>query len=324
MNEKNINIYNNDSINLYSKWDTPTTIICDGPYGISGFKGDTVSYKDLADWYEPHIKAWSKKATAQTTLWFWNTEIGWASVHPILEKYGWEYVSCNTWDKGMSHVAGNVNTKTIKHLPIVTEVCVQYVKKPFFKVGKEKLSMQDWLRYEWKRTGLPFSKTNEACGVVNAATRKYFTSCHLWYMPPTKAFEKIVDYANKNGKENGKPYFLLNKQTSPTGENWDKLKPKFKCPVGKTNVWTINQLKNKERLKDKNKVIHLNQKPLEIIKELIDISSDEGDVVWDPFGGLFTSAIACIDLKRSIYTSEINKEIFLIAKKRIEEHLNQI
>ena len=120
----NIHFFNDDAINCYSSWDSPTVIISDGPYGVSGFKGDLVSVKGLDEWYEPHIKAWSKMATPVTTLWFLCTEIGWATVHPVLERNGWDYVSCCIWDKGMSHVAGNVNTKTIRHLPIVSEVCV--------------------------------------------------------------------------------------------------------------------------------------------------------------------------------------------------------
>ena len=57
------------------------------------------------------------------------------------------------------------------------------------------LGLQEWLRNEWKRTGLPFSKTNEACGVKNAATRKYFTPDRLWYFPPAQAMKMISDYA---------------------------------------------------------------------------------------------------------------------------------
>lgn len=206
-----LHLYNGDSLGLYQLWDKSTVIMADGPYGVNGFRGDLKTPVGLAEWYEPHIAEWSKKATPQTTLWFWNTEIGWAIVHPILEKYGWEYKTCNVWDKGMSHVAGNTNTKILSHLPVVSEVCVQYVKKASFDWNGEKVSMKDWLRLEWERTGMPFSKTNEVCHVVNAATRKYFTKCHLWYMPPADMFEKIVAYANEHGKEEGKPYFSENK-----------------------------------------------------------------------------------------------------------------
>ena len=291
----NIHFFNDDAINCYSSWDSPTVIISDGPYGVSGFKGDLVSVKGLDEWYEPHIKAWSKMATPVTTLWFWCTEIGWATVHPVLERNGWDYVSCCIWDKGMSHVAGNVNTKTIRHLPIVSEVCVQYVKRAEFFANDKTMTMKEWLRYEWGRTGLPFSKTNVACGVKDAATRKYFTKCHLWYMPPAEAFEKIANYANTYGFPEGKPYFSINGKTVITKQEWALMRAKFKCPMGVTNVWTVSQLRGSERLKNSTKAIHLNQKPLEIIKKTIEMCSDKGDVVWDPFAGLATTAIASLE-----------------------------
>lgn len=313
-----IHLFKGDSIDFYNQWDQPTVIMSDGPYGVNGFRGDLKTPIGLDEWYEPHIALWSKLATPQTTLWFWNTEIGWAIVHPILEKYGWEYKSCNVWDKGMSHVAGNTNTKTLSHLPVVSEVCVQYVKRATFKWKDREVSMKEWLRLEWERTGLPFSKTNDACNVVNAATRKYFTKCHLWYMPPSEMFEKIVKYANTYGREEGKPYFSIDGRTPLTKENWEDMKPKFNCPFGITNIWSMAQLRNNERIKKGLKAVHLNQKPLELISRIIEMSSDKNDVVWDPFGGLFTSAVACYGLQRSCFTAEITPEVFDEGRKRME------
>lgn len=317
----NLHLYCADSMDVYNEWEEPTIIISDGPYGINGFPGDLLSYHGLAEWYEPHIEKWSRYSSPLTTLWFWNTEVGWATVHPILERYGWKYVSCCIWDKGMSHVAGNTNTKTIRHLPVVTEVCVQYTKIPTFCVNGKILSMKEWLRFEWERTGLPFSKTNEACHVVDAATRKYFTKCHLWYMPPAEAFAKIVAYANIHGSKDGRPFFSLDGKNSLTKTDWEKLRSKFYCPIGVTNVWQTPQLRNTERLKDKQKAIHLNQKPLELIKRLIKMTSDENDVVWDPFGGLCTSAIASLELNRKCYSAEINPSVFEVAFERIRQAL---
>lgn len=316
---ENVHLFCGDSINFYENWQTPTVIVSDGPYGVNGFPGDLLTNTGLGSWYEPHVKKWSELSTPLTTLWFWNTELGWATVHPILEKYGWKYVSCCIWDKGMSHVAGNINTKTIRHLPVVTEVCVQYVKTPTFKVDNNELSMKDWLRYEWARTGLPFSKTNEACGVADAATRKYFTKCHLWYMPPADAFEKIALYANNFGEKRGKPYFSLNGISPITKDEWSKLRSKFYCPIGVTNVWQTPQLRNAERLKSNQKAVHLNQKPLSLIKRIIDMTSDENDVVWDPFAGLCTSAIAALELKRACFCAEINPDVFDIACNRVKD-----
>ena len=322
--DRDIHLFCGDSLELYDKWASPTVIISDGPYGVCGFPGDLHSQEGLGEWYEPHIKKWSELSTPLTTLWFWNTEVGWATVHPFLEKHGWTYVSCCVWDKGMSHVAGNVNTKTIRRLPVVTEVCVQYVKKPLFSVGNETLTMKEWLRHEWKRTGLPFSKTNDACGVKNAGTRKYFTKCHLWYMPPADAFEKLVAYANEHGKAEGKPYFSTDGVTPISKEEWSLMRSKFYCPIGVTNVWHVPQLRNRERIKINNKAVHLNQKPLVLIERLISMTSDKKDVIWDPFSGLFTTAVASIGLERSCYCSEISEEVFDFGVERVKQHLQNI
>src|SRR3990167_159880 len=94
-------LYNADTLGLYLKWPSPIVIVSDGAYGVRGFPGDPPTPAGLADWYEPHIAEWSKYSTPQTTLWFWNTELGWATVHPVLVANGWEYRCCNIWDKGL-------------------------------------------------------------------------------------------------------------------------------------------------------------------------------------------------------------------------------
>lgn len=318
-----IKLYDDDASKLYKEWERPITIVSDGPFGVKGFPGDLATPTKLGEWYEPHIIQWSKYSTPQTTLWFWNTELGWATVHPYLVKNGWEYKACCIWDKGMSHVAGNVNSKTLSTLPIVTEVCIQYVRKAEFFINNTPMNMQDWLRYEWSRTGLPFSKTNEACGLKNAATRKYFTKCHLWYMPPVEAFSRISDYANTYGDPSGRPYFSVDGEKTISPDEWQKYRAIFKCPIGMTNVWSEVQLKGQERIKIENKAVHNNQKPLSLISKTIEMSSNENDVVWDPFGGLFTTAIACLNLRRKCYSAEISKETYKHAIARIESTLKQ-
>ena len=128
-----------DVMTLYELWQSPVVIVSDGPYGVGGFDGDPPTPEGLANWYEPHIRAWSAKATPLTTLWFWNTEIGWANVHPVLVKHGWTYRNCHVWDKGIAHIAGNANTQSLRKFPVVTEVCVQYVKEATFEIDGRQL-----------------------------------------------------------------------------------------------------------------------------------------------------------------------------------------
>lgn len=310
-----------DSLSRYDSWQSPTVIISDGAYGLNLFPGDLLTHKGLSGWYAPHIAAWTKKSLPETTLWFWATEIGWATVHPVLELYGWEYKTLHVWDKGIGHIAGNVNSKTIRGYPVVTEVCAQYVRKATIKnAGKEIVEMKQWLRDEWQRSGLPLSKTNEVCGVKNAATRKYFTQCHLWYFPPPEMLEKLAAYANKFGMPTEIPYFSLDGKTPLTAQAWTKMRAKWNHEHGITNVWNEPAVRGKERFKtDGLKSAHANQKPLKLISRLIQASSDVGDVVWEPFGGLCSTAIAAFHTNRRCYSAEINENYYSLSASRLKQ-----
>lgn len=310
--------------NLYQDWPTPTCIVSDGPYGIDGFPGDTRTAESLAEWYKPHIETWSERALPETTLWFWNTEVGWATVHPVLLAHGWSYRCCNIWDKGLGHIAGNSNSKTLRQFPVVTEVCAHYVREPQFPVNGRFLTMQEWLRHEWKRSGLPFSHANEACSVRNAATRKYLTGDHLWYFPPVEMFEKLAAYANAQGKPSGRPYFSIDGRSPIPGSTWEKLRAKFKCEIGVTNVWREPQVSGSERIrgsrssmKYKFRSLHGSQKPLKFIERIIRSSTDVEDTVWEPFGGLCPGAIVAYNMNRRYYASEINREFYEAAVNRL-------
>lgn len=311
-----------NALSLYEQWPAPVAIVSDGAYGVGGFEGDPPTYHGLAEWYRPHVEAWAKHATPQTTLWFWNTEIGWATVHPMLEEAGWNFRNCHVWDKGIAHIAGNANGQTLRKFPVVTEVCVQYVKEATFSGPAGLMSMKEWLRREWLRSGLPLYRTNIACGVKNAATRKYFTQDHLWYYPPVEMFERLVAYANTHGSAEGRPYFSVDGKAPVSGDLWSKMRAKFTCEHGVSNVWNEPAMRGEERIKDHhNRCMHLNQKPVNLLARIIRASTDPCDVVWEPFGGLCSAAIACAISDRSCYSAEIVPEYYELAADRLENEL---
>lgn len=305
---------------LYGRWPTPVCILVDGPYGVKGFPGDPPIHHQLPEWYRPHIDAWTRYATAETTLWFWGTEIGWATVHPLFVQSGWEYRNCHIWNKGIGHIAGNANTVTLRKFPVVTEVCVQYVKPKRFVVGSRLLSMKEWLRYEWQRSGLPMYLANEACGVENAATRKYLTACHLWYFPPPEAFTRMAAYVNKYGRPDGRPYFSEDGKKPIPGGHWARMRSKFSCEVGVTNVWNQPALRGNERMKERYRALHNNQKPLNLIELIIRSCTGKNDVVREPFGGLCPGAVASQKLDRRYLGAEIQPAYFLAARDRLSTY----
>jgi hypothetical protein len=332
-NKAPFNLHRGDVLNAYAKWPTPDSIISDGAYGVRGFHGDTNGPDGLLDWYQPHVEAWSAAAQPATTLWFWNTEIGWATVHPLLAANGWDYVQAVTWDKGLGHIAGNVNGQTIRQFPIVTELCVLYHRRLEFPNDEGgTMSARAWLRREWQRSGLPLGRANEACGVADAATRKYLTQDHLWYFPPGEMVEKMATYANEHGRETGWPYFSLDGHHVLTAKDWDALRYQWTHQHGLTNVWQRGPLHDDERLKGtmrraaprvykpgKHSSAHLNQKPLEFMERQVRAVVPPGGVVWEPFGGLCSGSVAAVALGRQAFAAEKDPEFAKIAYQRLKE-----
>ena len=77
-----------------------------------------------------------------------------------------------------------------------------------------------------------------------------------------------------------------------------------------------------KNLEDKKLYNHPTIKPLEIIQNIIINSSNEGDIVLDPFLGSGTTVVASKMLNRKYIGFEINKDYFEIAQKRIDDTLN--
>jgi site-specific DNA-methyltransferase (adenine-specific) len=70
--------------------------------------------------------------------------------------------------------------------------------------------------------------------------------------------------------------------------------------------------------------VHPTEKPLKLFKHFIEISSNEGDVVFDPFLGSGTSAVGAIELNRKYIGVELNPEYAKIAQNRIDLTVPQI
>jgi DNA modification methylase len=66
------------------------------------------------------------------------------------------------------------------------------------------------------------------------------------------------------------------------------------------------------------KGMHPAEKPIELIKRFVKVSSCENDVVLDCFMGSGTTGVACKELNREFIGIELDEKYFNIAKERIE------
>jgi site-specific DNA-methyltransferase (adenine-specific) len=99
--------------------------------------------------------------------------------------------------------------------------------------------------------------------------------------------------------------------------NYDAMK----AVTGKQmkTVWTMTAPSNGEKAFGK----HPTQKPVALIERCLLASTNENDLVLDPFLGGGTTAIAAIKLKRGCVGVELDEAHAKFAKKRVEEEVKK-
>jgi DNA modification methylase len=98
------------------------------------------------------------------------------------------------------------------------------------------------------------------------------------------------------------------------------------CAWNKGHTWNFTTQKEmhnfietpicmgRERLKDP---AHPTQKPLRVLRHLLKLASQPGDVVFDPFMGVGSTGVAALELGRRFIGSEIDRAYFDAAAQRI-------
>lgn len=196
---------------------------------------------------------------------------------------------------------------------------------------------------ESKKAGKAFFNTDTN---FNIAEYMHFCSRLLKKEPKEKgqapamivfcSFEQmpiIIDYGKKHGFKNNYPlFFIKNYSSQVLKANMkivgatehavvlyrDKL-PKFnngKKETGKGKM-IFNWFEWQRDNKNEYPKIHPTQKPVKILKQLIEIFTDEGDVVIDPCAGSATTLRACMELNRNSYGFEVSKQFYKDAKEKM-------
>lgn len=64
---------------------------------------------------------------------------------------------------------------------------------------------------------------------------------------------------------------------------------------------------------------HPTQKPLRLIKQLLSVHTEQGDIILDPFLGSGTTAVACVETGRHYIGIELEEKYCEIARRRVAE-----
>lgn len=194
--------------------------------------------------------------------------------------------------------------------------------KPFFR-GDINFNLAEYMHFCIKLLKKEPKKRNQAPAMI--------VFCSFEQMP------MIIEYGKKYGFKKSYPiFFIKNYSGQVLKANMkivgavehavvlyrDKL-PKFRnggkvLESGKIEAGTGKMIFNWFEWKRDNKniypKIHPTQKPIEVLKELIEIFTDEGDTVIDPVAGSGSTLRACKELGRNSYGFEVDKKFYKQAK----------
>ena len=103
----------------------------------------------------------------------------------------------------------------------------------------------------------------------------------------------------------------------------------FECilMLRKGGAKNINNLGSSNILKVPNIIgnkTHPTEKPIDLMRILIENSTQPNEIVLDPFMGSGSTMIACLNTNRKGIGIELDERYFSIAKNRIDEHQRAI
>jgi site-specific DNA-methyltransferase (adenine-specific) len=235
-------------------------------------------------------------------------------------------INLSHWDKAI-----NINELTTQSKRITTDFYVFFGQMPtvsnFINHAQDNFNYLEHVSWV-KRTASPcvrLSRSHESIYLYTKNKKKFYSTKGkyedvklpgiLFDIATIESYQRHISNLQSvlQEKSNG----MSNSYAKPQKE-YKRIKQKehIRTPVDVnfTNVWSFLPPTQVVR---NGQYLHPTEKPLEVIKRLVEMCSPVGGTILDPFAGSFTLAIACLELGRNYICIEKDKEYFEIGKARI-------
>jgi DNA modification methylase len=145
---------------------------------------------------------------------------------------------------------------------------------------------------------------------------------YIFWFAKEKGFKFYLDemrteYSEKSIKRMKKP---LKKRYARTENEVEEYKDWAPNPLGALPTTLVNISSESKRIADNHVAVY----PVELVDYFIKGSTQEGDIVLDPFMGSGTTAISAKNLNRHYIGFELNENYFNLASDRIANHKNNV
>ena len=166
------------------------------------------------------------------------------------------------------------------------------------------VSIKEYLRAERKKSGLTLDKINELVGTASMAGRHYFADSQ-WCFPIKEHYESLqrTGYFSRDYEDLRRDYEDLRR-------DYEDLRYTFNNQKTHHSVWNYEIAE---------RIDHATPKPVDLIKNIIKHSNNEGYLILDPFLGSGTTCYCAKKLGRKAIGIEIEEKYCAIAAKRCSQ-----
>ena len=160
-----------------------------------------------------------------------------------------------------------------------------------------------WTFKRWSNSKKGLLANHQTIFFYSKSDKYKFNTIYCDYSPTTNLDQILQQRERINGKSVYK-----------TDKNGEVIQADEKKGVPLSDVWDIPFLNPKA----KERTGYPTQKPIELLERIIKISTDEDDLVLDPFMGSGTTLVAAKLLNRKFIGIDKNKDAFDLAQRRQE------
>ena len=321
-------IHHGDCIEIMGQWpdECVDLIFADPPYNIGKAAWDKID--NYLGWCETWIAECSRVLKHNGAFWVIHKDariLG--KLSDMIEKQGRQFINWVTWDKynnadssalwAMNKSKLNPNGK--RSFDQDAEYLIYHADDGQWTSQCDKSHgfifepLRTYLDNERKRAGIDKGACNTVCGFSNnpggMAARHYFSRSQ-WCLPTERHYLSLRRLFNNNngGKYLRREYEDLHREYEDLRREYEHLRPTFNNPGRTSSVWPIPPAK---------KTWHPTPKPEELLRVIIETTSNPGDVIYEPFGGSVPACRVAQKLGRKWVATEIDQRYVELAREEV-------
>lgn len=295
-------------------------VLTDPPYNIGKAKWDKI--KNYIEWCGEWVQECGRILKPNGSFYFWHNDM--VQIAQLMEwirqNTEFEFKQLITWSKINSHfknygfVQQRLSVDGMRnYYNGFTEYCLFYTFQDGTGLEKVKLdianfaTLRNYFKILFKWIGLT---KNEILDLVGQSADHCFRwGSTQWGLPTAETYARMTDLFDLRKCSEFREYESLRKEYESIRYTFNVSNVKSDLRAN-SNVWLYPP---------DNESVHITPKPVDMLENIIQHSSNPDGVVLDCFMGGGSTGVACINTGRKFIGIELDENYFRIAKNRIEE-----